>query len=149
MLTRMWEFEIIPEKLRTIFNKREIQVLVIASLFITIHPLGGGLQEKVFDQQQAHFLSVDYLTFSRLGHDSFSESNLQQFARNWRQGERCRACHDLILGSVFLVYLGGPDTITAYSLQDNMLRRRQAITLVSQVFCSYLCRHQSLGKQGD
>jgi hypothetical protein len=33
----------------------------------------------------------------------------------------------------FLLHLAGPDTITAYSLEDNALWKRQAITLVSQV----------------
>ncbi|KAK4591348.1 hypothetical protein RGQ29_021523 [Quercus rubra] len=33
----------------------------------------------------------------------------------------------------FLLHLAGPDTITAYSLEDNALWRRQALTLVGQV----------------
>lgn len=32
-----------------------------------------------------------------------------------------------------LLHLGGPDTITAYSLEDNELWRRHALTLVTQV----------------
>ena len=33
----------------------------------------------------------------------------------------------------FLLHLGGPDTITAYSLEDNELWRRHSLTLAIQV----------------
>ncbi|KAL4625412.1 hypothetical protein ACB092_05G023800 [Castanea dentata] len=130
----MWKFEIFPEKLRTIFNKRGIQVLVTASLLLQFILLVAGYRRKFSTSNKLiFFLWITYLLEGWVTTVSLSliSNSLRDIGDKARDAE-------LVMTSFwapfFLVYLGGPDTITAYSLEDNMLWRRQAVTLVSQVF---------------
>ena len=133
MFTRMWKFEIFPEKLRKIFKKREIQVLVIASLLLQFILMVAGYRRKFSTSNKLiFFLWISYLLAGWVTTVSLSliSNSLRDVGAKERDAE-------LVINSFwapfFLVYLGGPDTITAYSLEDSMLWRRHSITLVSQV----------------
>jgi hypothetical protein len=45
-----------------------------------------------------------------------------------------------------LLHLGGPDTITAFALEDNALWLRHLVGLISQVSAAFLVFHQSFPK---
>ena len=130
MFTRMWKFEIFPEKLRKIFNKREIQVLVLLLQFIVM--VAGYRRKFSTSNKLIFFLWISYLLAGWVTTVSLSliSNSLRDVGAKERDAE-------LVITSFwapfFLVYLGGPDTITAYSLEDSMLWRRHSITLVSQV----------------
>ncbi|GMY34780.1 hypothetical protein FCV25MIE_30022 [Fagus crenata] len=123
-------FEIFQERLRMIFNERQIQTLVLSSLSLQSILIVLGYRRKFSTSNKLIvFLWITYLLAGW-----FATFSLSIISNNLRK-KPIDAGLDMTAfwAPFFLLYLAGPDTITAYSLEDNTLWRRQAITLVCQV----------------
>ncbi|XP_075667494.1 uncharacterized protein LOC142637096 [Castanea sativa] len=131
IVARTWKvFQIFPESLRTILNQREVQAMVIISLsFQSILMVMGYRRRYTSNYRLNMVLWVAYLSA-----DWFATVALSIISNNL--GEK-PIDPELIMTAFwapfFLLHLGGLDTITAYSLEDNTLWRRHALSLVSQV----------------
>uniref|UniRef100_A0A7N2R465 DUF4220 domain-containing protein n=1 Tax=Quercus lobata TaxID=97700 RepID=A0A7N2R465_QUELO len=127
----MWKvFQIFPESLRTIFNLGEIQAMVIISLsFQSILMVMGYRRRYTSTYRLNMVLWVAYLLA-----DWFATVALSIIS-NYLGKKPIDP--ELIMTAFwapfFLLHLGGLDTITAYSLEDNTLWRRHALSLVTQV----------------
>nr|POF11702.1 hypothetical protein CFP56_69003 [Quercus suber] len=99
------------ERIRTIWNRWEVRVLVLLSLFL-----------------QIVLIPLDWIATISLGVLSRKEG-----AKKTQSYEP-----DYVIMAFWapflLVHLGGPDTITAYSLEDNELWPRRLVEVVVQFF---------------
>nr|POE90716.1 hypothetical protein CFP56_72012 [Quercus suber] len=115
------------------WNLLEIRILVLLSLAIqTILTLTGKKRKNSASDMLSILLWVTYMVADWAV--TVSLSVLSNHARS-----SCDHSLDsnivitLFWAPFLLLHLGGPDTITAYSLEDNELWRRHLLTLVSQV----------------
>uniref|UniRef100_A0A2N9F277 Integrase catalytic domain-containing protein n=1 Tax=Fagus sylvatica TaxID=28930 RepID=A0A2N9F277_FAGSY len=131
----MWNvFKILQHRLKTILNEWEIPALVLISLSLQSILIVLGYRRKFSTSEKLIFFPwITYLLASwfatvSLGIISNTIPNLDVNDKV----ERVKLDLAAFWAPFFLLHLAGPDTITAYSLEDNALWRRQAITLVSQ-----------------
>ncbi|GMY34768.1 hypothetical protein FCV25MIE_30010 [Fagus crenata] len=132
----MWNvFKILQHRLKTILNEWEIPALVLISLSLQSILIVLGYRRKFSTSEKLIFFPwITYLLASwfatvSLGIISNTIPNLDVNDKV----ERVKLDLAAFWAPFFLLHLAGPDTITAYSLEDNALWRRQAIKLVSQV----------------
>ncbi|KAL4625398.1 hypothetical protein ACB092_05G023000 [Castanea dentata] len=126
-------FAIFSERLRRIFGEREIQAMVVLSLSFQTILIVMGYSRKVSTSNNLIVL----LWSSYLLASWFATVSLSIISNNLGNAENKPIDTKLVITSFwapfFLLHLAGPDTITAYSLEDNALWRRHALTLASQV----------------
>ncbi|XP_075661149.1 uncharacterized protein LOC142630980 [Castanea sativa] len=124
--------EIFPKSIRTIWNGCELRVLVLFSLFLQMVLILLGKRRKYIAKNWIRivlwvaYLSADWIATVSLGVLSQAEgdSKDQSFDPNYI----IMSCSAPFL----LLHLGGPDTITAYSLEDNELWPRRLLELAVQ-----------------
>ncbi|GMY34748.1 hypothetical protein FCV25MIE_29990 [Fagus crenata] len=125
--------EIFPPRLRTLWNVWEIQTIVLISLGLQGILIVMGNRRKYSTSNKLSFI----LWLAYLSADWFATVSLSVLSNNaGKIGVNAVDPQFLITAfwaPFFLLHLAGPDTITAYSLEDNELWRRHSLTLVSQV----------------
>ncbi|XP_023895547.2 uncharacterized protein LOC112007437 [Quercus suber] len=125
--------QIFPPGLRTVLNEWEIQALVLVSLSLQIILFVMGSKRKYWTSDMLSvilwitYLSADWSATVSLSVLSNNAGNIDDNAVD------PKFMITAFWAPFFLLHLGGPDTITAYSLEDNELWRRHSLTLVIQV----------------
>ncbi|GMY34756.1 hypothetical protein FCV25MIE_29998 [Fagus crenata] len=125
--------QIFPTRLRTVLNEWEIQALVMVSLSLQIilFVLGNRRKYSTSDKLSVilwiAYLSADWSATVSLSVLSNNAGNIGD------NNIDPKFVITAFWAPFFLLHLGGPDTITAYSLEDNELWRRHSLTLVIQV----------------
>ncbi|XP_043713320.1 uncharacterized protein LOC122661877 [Telopea speciosissima] len=118
--------EAFPERVQKLWNEWELRVLVVVSLLLQVILIFFGSRRKynVSDWVQItlwlSYLSADAIAITALGALSHS------------QGEPGSSELTALWAPFLLLHLGGPDTITAYSLEDNELWLRHFLGLLQQ-----------------
>ncbi|TXG68381.1 hypothetical protein EZV62_003316 [Acer yangbiense] len=117
--------EVFSEKILNLWNKCEVRVIILLSLSLQIILVTFGSRRKFTARSWIRivvwsaYLTADWVASVALGNLAAStqaDSDLQIF---W--------------APFLLLHMGGPDTITAYSLEDNELWLRHLLGLVVQV----------------
>ncbi|XP_050255970.1 uncharacterized protein LOC126701704 [Quercus robur] len=121
------------ERIETIWNRWEVRVLVLLSLFLQIVLIVLGKRRKYIPKNWIRiFLWVAYLSADWIATVSLGVLSRKEGAKKTQSYEP-----DYVIMAFWapflLVHLGGPDTITAYSLEDNELWPRRLVELVVQL----------------
>uniref|UniRef100_A0A2N9J6H7 DUF4220 domain-containing protein n=1 Tax=Fagus sylvatica TaxID=28930 RepID=A0A2N9J6H7_FAGSY len=132
MWNRLKSFQ---DRLQTILDGWEIPALVLTSLSLQSILIVLGYRRKFSTSEKLIFFPwITYLLASWVATVSLGiiSNTIPNLDANDKV-ERAELDITAFWAPFFLLHLAGPDTITAYSLEDNSLWRRQALTLVSQV----------------
>lgn len=125
--------EIFPPGLRAVVKEWQIQAMVLVSLSLQIILVLMGNSRKYSTSNKLSFI----LWVAYLSADWSATVSLSVLSNNAGTiGDDDIDPKFLITAfwaPFFLLHLGGPDTITAYSLEDNELWRRHSLTLAIQV----------------
>ncbi|XWS52771.1 hypothetical protein CRYUN_Cryun11dG0100900 [Craigia yunnanensis] len=123
--------QIFPERWRELWNEWELRLLLLLSLSLQIILILFGNRRKYIARNWIRFtlwlayLSADYVASVSLGILASNQGDLDD-------GSLDNAIMSF-WAPFLLLHLGGPDTITAYSLEDNELWHRHLLGLVAQV----------------
>ncbi|THU50743.1 hypothetical protein C4D60_Mb06t23530 [Musa balbisiana] len=134
--------QLIPEKFRNLWNAGEIRGVILASLLLQILLISLSLLRKRRCNMLlslllwTSYLGADYVAILALG-NLLSE---QTEASDANSNGQLRA----FWAPFLLLHLGGPDTITSYSLEDNELWLRHLLGLVLEVAVAILVFLESL-----
>lgn len=128
--------EIFPERLRRVWSKNELRISILISLFLQIYLIVMGSRRKCSRAALLNgtlwlaYLLADGIAIFALG----VLSNMQRDSdvKNKNKTDPNNALMGFWAPFLFL-HLGGPNSITAYSLEDNELWRRHLLSLVYQV----------------
>lgn len=141
--------EVFPPEVKEVWNIWQVRVLILASLILQLVLFKLGSRRKriakvwIKATLWTTYLLADWVAIVALG----------VISKNMEQGCRCKDKdqdhHPINKGArincintkdlnafwapFLLLHLGGPDTITAYSLEDNELWRRHLLILVPQL----------------
>ncbi|PIN19243.1 hypothetical protein CDL12_08074 [Handroanthus impetiginosus] len=124
--------QIFPAKLRKLWNNLELRILVLLSLFLQIVLIATGNRRKYTRNRGVaiicwlSYLSADAIATLALGVLSQSQGDEESLLDP-------RYTIMAFWAPFLLMHLGGPDTITAYSLADNELWSRHLLGLIGQV----------------
>ncbi|PIN14556.1 hypothetical protein CDL12_12817 [Handroanthus impetiginosus] len=124
--------EIFPDKLQKLWNNLELRMLVLLSLFLQIVLIATGNRRKYTRRRWVavicwlSYLSADAVATLALGVLSQSQGDAESLLDP-------RYIIMAFWAPFLLMHLGGPDTITAYSLADNELWSRHLLGLIGQV----------------
>ncbi|GMY34752.1 hypothetical protein FCV25MIE_29994 [Fagus crenata] len=125
--------QILPAVLRKFWNEWEIQALVLISLSLQIVLTVMGNRRK--------YLTGDTLSFvlwlAYVSADWFAAFSLSVLSKNAGNFEEPKFAVKAFWAQFFFLHLGGPDTITAYSSEDNELWRRRFLMLASQAIVAF------------
>ncbi|XP_021279036.1 uncharacterized protein LOC110412747 [Herrania umbratica] len=134
--------QIFPERWREQWNQWELRSLVLLSLSLQIILSFFGNRRKYIARNWISFI----LWLAYLSADYVATVSLGILASN--QGDLDDDSLDNAIMSFWapflLLHLGGPDTITAYSLEDNELWLRHLLGLVTQVGVAFYVFIRSL-----
>ena len=125
--------QIFPAVLRRFWNEWEIQALVLLSLIIQSILTVMGNRRKYLASHTLSFI----LWFAYLLADWFAAFSLSVLSKNAGNFEDPKFALKAFWAQFFLLYLGGPDTITAYSLEDNELWWRRLLMLAFQMTIAF------------
>ncbi|KAL6335324.1 hypothetical protein AAG906_029567 [Vitis piasezkii] len=125
--------QIFPESVRKLWNEWELRLMVLLSLFLQIVLIIFSNRRKyrvtpwIRILIWSAYLSADWVATVSLGTLSNSQGD--------SEGKLLDPNYTLMAfwAPFLLLHLGGPDTITAYSLEDNELWLRHLLGLVVQV----------------
>ncbi|XP_075664991.1 uncharacterized protein LOC142634576 [Castanea sativa] len=125
--------EILPESVKTLWNKWELRSMVIFSLFLQGILMVLG---KSRNHSRRNWVRI-ILWLAYLWADTVATASLGVLSSNQGESEGGFVDPNYVI-TVFwapflLLHLGGPDTITAYSLEDNELWLRHLLGLLVQV----------------
>ncbi|TKY51750.1 hypothetical protein E2542_SST23269 [Spatholobus suberectus] len=132
--------DIIPDLTKVVWNILELRVLVLISFFLQIFLILFGNRRKYIAGTCLQFsvwltyLSADWVATVALGILSKNSKN-PSIDPNF--------IIMAIWAPFLLVHLGGPDTITAYSLEDNELWLRHLLGLIYQLAVAGMVVHNS------
>ncbi|TXG68355.1 hypothetical protein EZV62_003290 [Acer yangbiense] len=124
--------QLFPKKLRKIWNEWEVRGLILVSLILQIFLIMFGSRRKFTSSVKVRilvwsaYLIADSVATFALGNLANSQADRED---NKLSGNVLQAFWSPFL----LLHLGGPDTITAYSLEDNELWLRHFLGVVVQV----------------
>ncbi|KAL6282875.1 hypothetical protein ACE6H2_013804 [Prunus campanulata] len=125
--------QLIPESLRKLWNEWELRGMVLASLALQIILILIGNWRKHSTSNKLRIL----LWLSYLSADSVATVALGILSSNQEESQGDSVNPKVIITAFWapflLLHLGGPDTITAYSLEDNELWLRHLLGLFVQV----------------
>ncbi|KAF8401083.1 hypothetical protein HHK36_014386 [Tetracentron sinense] len=129
--------EIFPERVQKLWNEWELRVMVLISLSLQIILIFLGKWRKYTAKNWIRiilwlaYLSADWVATVSLGllANSQGDSSNNDSEGSLDSNKVLIACWAPFL----LLHLGGPDTITAYSLEDNELWLRHLLGLIIQV----------------
>jgi Domain of unknown function (DUF4220) len=137
--------QIIPDKWRNRWSSQEIRMLVLSSLAIQIGLIFlAPLRKRSSNKSLALtlwilYLMADYVATLALGNVlSKQQDNAGSGGGGTIPGELTA-----LWAPFLLLHLGGPDTITSYSIEDNELWWRHLLGLVVQVFTAAFAFLQS------
>ncbi|KAL0435200.1 UNVERIFIED_CONTAM: hypothetical protein Sradi_0227900 [Sesamum radiatum] len=125
--------QVIPDSFIQFLNEWEVRVLILLSLTLqTLLSTLGNRRKYICKiwiriSLWCAYLLADYVAIVSLGIIAKSTLNGRQKDVNYPLDEL-----KLFWSQFFLLHLGGPDTITAYSLEDNELWLRHLVGLVIQ-----------------
>ncbi|KAL1368954.1 hypothetical protein HN51_023096 [Arachis hypogaea] len=127
--------EIFPEHVRHLWNEWELRTLVLISLTWQVILIRHGSRRK-----HARCSFVSFLVWvTYLSADWLATVSLGTLAND--QGDQCKQDSNHALQALWapflLLHLGGPDTITAYALEDNILWIRHLLGLLVQVSVAF------------
>ncbi|KAM1226830.1 hypothetical protein ACFX2J_006126 [Malus domestica] len=130
----MVEIRIIPESVGNLWNKWNLRLLVLCSLCLQTVLVVLGSRRKYSAKTWIRiviwtaYLSADWVATVTLGMISSFQVDDQESSPHPNN-------HTIMAfwAPFLLVHLGGPDTITAYALEDNELWLRHLLGLVVQV----------------
>ncbi|KAF9668119.1 hypothetical protein SADUNF_Sadunf15G0095300 [Salix dunnii] len=136
----------LPEEVLNLWNNWEIRGMVLLSLLLqTILIISGHLRKTI-----ARFWIKILVWSAYLSADMVATVALGNLARS--QGDSSGDCSKKANNSIqalwapfLLLHLGGPDTITAYSIEDNELWLRHLLGLVVQVGVAFYVFSRSWG----
>lgn len=115
------------ERLRRLWDLWDIRVLVLISLTLQIILFIFGNRRKYMSLKWINiFVWLAYLVADSIA--TFALGNLSRTKWN-HDAEDSNNVMGAIWASLLLLHLGGPDTITAYSLEDNQLWLRHLLVL--------------------
>ncbi|KAJ8459060.1 hypothetical protein OPV22_031986 [Ensete ventricosum] len=134
--------KIIPERVRKLWSAEEIRILVLLSLGSQIVLIFVSLFRK---RCQSRLLSFTLWT-SYLGADYVAALALGNLLNDETEASEQNINGDLTAfwAPFLLLHLGGPDSITSYSLEDNELWLRHFLGLVLEVSVAILVFLESL-----
>ena len=124
--------EIFPPSVTKLWDEWEVRVLVLISLFLQIVLILLGNRRKYIPTNRIRvilwlaYLAADWIAAVCIGVLSNSQGDCEDDSS--QQTNIIRAFWTPFL----LLHLGGPDTITAYSMEDNELWLRHLLGLVVQ-----------------
>ncbi|XP_042425660.1 uncharacterized protein LOC122013439 [Zingiber officinale] len=123
--------QIIPEKIRSLWSEEEIRILVLCSLLLQIILISFSLFRKRSSNKALSLL----LWLSYLGADAIAILALGNLLNQQNDAVEANTSGDIMAfwAPFLLLHLGGPDTITSYSLEDNELWLRHLLNLVAEV----------------
>ncbi|XP_058203118.1 uncharacterized protein LOC131317598 [Rhododendron vialii] len=119
----------IPTWVRTLWNTWDLRVLVLLSFTLQIILSLFGSRRKYISSMWisvlvwSAYLMADWAATVALGKLSDVQGDREKSNLLWA-----------LWAPLLLLHLGGPDTITAYSLEDNQLWMRHLLGLVVQLF---------------
>ncbi|XP_058203130.1 uncharacterized protein LOC131317612 [Rhododendron vialii] len=119
----------IPTWVRTLWDTWDLRVLVLLSFTLQLILTLFGSRRKYISSVWisvlvwSAYLMADWVATVALGKLSDVQANREKSNLLWA-----------IWAPLLLLHLGGPDTITAYSLEDNQLWMRHLLGLVVQLF---------------
>lgn len=129
------------EILLTVWSEWEIRVLVLTSLALQVFLLfAAGIRKRNVSALLGlllwlAYLLADSIAIYALGYLSQTRVPEAADARLFNRTHRIQA----FWAPFLLLHLGGQDTITAFSIEDNELWKRHLLSLVSQVRAWILC----------
>ena len=124
--------QMFSDKLRDLWSKWEIRGVVLASLAFQAILIVAGNRRKTSPQKWFKFvvwcsyLSAEWVAMVALGVLSGAGDAKEDFTKP-------EHAITAFWAPFLLLHLGGPDTITAYSLEDNELWWRHFVSLIVQV----------------
>ncbi|KAL5757620.1 hypothetical protein ACOSP7_020231 [Xanthoceras sorbifolium] len=127
--------EVFSEKIINLWNVCEIRVMILLSLFLQIVLITFGSRRKftagswISITVWSAYLMADWVATVALG----NLANSQGYSDANRSTDKKNSHLHEFWAPFLLLHLGGPDTITAYSLEDNELWLRHLLGLVVQV----------------
>ncbi|KAM7522644.1 hypothetical protein LguiA_012546 [Lonicera macranthoides] len=125
--------QIFPGKLRRLWNRWELRAMVLISLSLQMTLIGLGNRRKYNTRNWIRiilwltYLSADWVATVSLGVLSSSQGDSTDDSQDPNYVIMA------FWAPFLLLHLGGPDTITAYSLEDNELWLRHLLGLIVQV----------------
>ncbi|KAF8401928.1 hypothetical protein HHK36_012879 [Tetracentron sinense] len=120
------------ERVHELWNEWELRVMVLFSLYLQIILIFFGKWRKYTTQKWVRII----LWLAYLSADSVAIFSLGILAKSQGSTDSSKRNGDVLIAlwAPFLIlHLGGPDTITAYSLEDNELWLRHLLGVVVQV----------------
>lgn len=127
--------QIFPKKITELWNAIEIRVLVLISLLLQVILVVFGSRRKYIASNWIGFLvwsvylSADWVATVALGNLASSEGDSDYKSSD----PDPKSLIQSFWAPFLLLHLGGPDTITAYALEDSELWLRHFLGLVVQV----------------
>ncbi|XP_031272091.1 uncharacterized protein LOC116130496 [Pistacia vera] len=121
------------QEVTKLWNEWEIRVMVLLSLFLQIILVIFGSRRKytrniqIFLVVWLAYLTADWVATVALG--NLARNQVDHDSMSFQSNNKLQA----LWAPFLLLHLGGPDTITAYSLEDNELWLRHFLGLVIQV----------------
>ncbi|XP_011007784.1 PREDICTED: uncharacterized protein LOC105113335 [Populus euphratica] len=122
----------LPEEVLNLWNNWEIRGMVLLSLLLQTILIVFGSRRKIIARNWIRilvwsaYLSADMVATVALGNLARSQGDLSG-------KEKANNSIQAFWAPFLLLHLGGPDTITAYSIEDNELWLRHLLGLVVQV----------------
>ncbi|URE10291.1 hypothetical protein MUK42_22508 [Musa troglodytarum] len=134
--------QLVPEQFRILWNAVQIRFAILASLLLQIFLISLSLLRK----RHCNMLLSFFLWTSYLGADYVAMLALGNLLSEQTKESEANSTGDLraFWAPFLLLHLGGPDTITAYSLEDNELWLRHLLGLVLEVTVAILVFLESL-----
>ncbi|KAJ6676389.1 hypothetical protein OIU85_009654 [Salix viminalis] len=136
----------LPEEVLNLWNNWEIRGMVLLSLLLqTILIISGPLRKTIARfwiriLVWSAYLSADMVATVALGNLATSQGD-----SSYDGSKKANNSIQAFWAPFLLLHLGGPDTITAYSIEDNELWLRHLLGLVVQVGSGFLCLLKVLG----
>ena len=142
--------QIFPESITSLWNKWELRVLVLLSLLwqVVLIMLGSWRKYRrgalISCLVWVTYLSADWLATVSLGNLA-NNSGDEDMSKSKPKIESKDQMIKALWAPFLLLHLGGPDTITAYALEDNSLWLRHLLGLLVQVSVAFYVFLRSWG----
>ncbi|KAF8392014.1 hypothetical protein HHK36_022354 [Tetracentron sinense] len=129
--------EIFPNKMRKLWSEWELRTMVVISLFLQVVLIVMGKRRKYTARNRVRiilwlaYLSADWVATVSLGILSNKQGDSDEAHQHSPDPNDVLTA---FWAPFLLLHLGGPDTITAYALEDNELWLRHLLGLIFQFF---------------
>ncbi|KAF8392018.1 hypothetical protein HHK36_022358 [Tetracentron sinense] len=129
--------DIFPKKMRKLWSEWELRTMVVISLFLQVVLIVMGKRRKYTARNRVRiilwlaYLSADWVATVSLGILSNKQGDSDETHQHSPDPNNVL---NAFWAPFLLLHLGGPDTITAYALEDNELWLRHLLGLIFQFF---------------